>query len=133
MLTRMEQTDGDGRTPLFYAVAKDDANRVRTLLEAGANVNVRDKNGETPLHLAAKDFRLAAAAMLLAYGAKVDAQDNQGNTPLFRAVFESRGRGEMIQQLLSAGADKTLVNRYGMSPEMAAHSITNYDVARHFK
>jgi ankyrin repeat protein len=129
----MEQTDGDGRTPLFYAVAKDDANRVRALIEAGANVNVRDKNGETPLHLAAREFRLAAAAMLLAYGAKVDTQDNQGNTPLFRAVFESRGRGEMIRQLLTAGADKTLVNRYGMSPEMAAASITNYDVARHFK
>ncbi len=127
----MEQTDGDGRTPLFYAVAKDDANRVRALIEAGANVNVRDKNGETPLHVAAKEFRLAAAAMLIAYGAKVDAQDNQGNTPLFRAVFESRGRGEMIQQLLSAGADKMLLNRYGVSPEMAARSITNYDVARH--
>jgi ankyrin repeat protein len=131
MLTPMEQTDGDGRTPLFYAVAKDDANRVRALIEGGANVNARDKNGETPLHLAAKEFRLAAAAMLIAYGARIDAQDNQGNTPLFRAVFESRGRGEMIRELLSAGADKTIVNRYGVSPEMLALSITNYDVARH--
>lgn len=129
----MESTDGDGRTPLFYAAAKDDIHRIRALVIAGANVNARDHHGETALHVAVREFNLSAASMLLAEGANVNAQDNQGNTPLFRAVFESRGRGEMIRQLLSAGADKKITNRYGVSPEMLAASITNYDVARFLK
>jgi ankyrin repeat protein len=49
-----------------------------------------------------------AAQLLIDGGADVSAQDIPGNTPLWRAVFDSRGRGQMIQQLLSAGADKAL-------------------------
>jgi uncharacterized protein len=129
----MEQTDGRGRTPLFYAVEKDDIHRMHFLLANGANVNIGDHHGETPLHVAAHSFRLGAASLLIAAGARVDAQDGQGNTPLFRAVFESKGRGEMIRLLLSAGADKKITNHYGMSPEKLAMSITNYDVMRHLR
>ncbi len=37
----------------------------------------------------------------------------------------------MIRLLLSAGADKTIENHYGVSPEKLAMTIANYDVARY--
>jgi ankyrin repeat protein len=49
--------------------------------------------------------------------------------PLSHAVFESRGRGEMIRLLLSFGADKALKNKHGVSPENLARTIANYDVS----
>jgi ankyrin repeat protein len=69
------------------------------------------------------------AKLLLDHGAAADAQDAHGNTPLSHAVFESRGRGEMIRLLLSFGADKALKNKHGVSPENLARTIANYDVS----
>jgi ankyrin repeat protein len=64
---------------------------------------------------------------LLAHGAVVDIQDAHGNTPLWRAVFESKNRGEVIEILLASGADKNLKNNYGISPLDLAGTIANYD------
>lgn len=131
--TTLEQTDKDGRTPLFHAAVKNDVATIRTLVSQGANVNARDHHGETPLHFAVREFALAAASLLMAEGANPNIQDGQGNTPLFRAVFDSRGRSEMIVLLLSGGADKTIANHYGVSPEKLALSVANDDVIRHLK
>lgn len=60
----------------------------------------------------------------------VDAQDAFGNTPLFRAVFNSRGQGETVEELLRAGANPDLPNHSGVTPRGLAHSIANYDVAQ---
>jgi ankyrin repeat protein len=121
-------TDRGGRTPLFYASMDGDAPLVEQLIRGGADVNARDSNQETPLHFAVRGYHPGLAALLIENGAKVDAPDGYGNTPLARAVFESRGRGEMIRLLLSHGADKTLRNAHGVSPESLAESIANYDL-----
>ena len=68
------------------------------------------------------------AAALIKAGAELELQDTFGNTPLSDAVFESRGRGDMIQLLLANGADKEKKNRQGISPLALARSIANYDV-----
>jgi ankyrin repeat protein len=60
----------------------------------------------------------------------VDAQDTWGNTPLWRAVFESRGRGDTIQALLAAGAKPDLPNQSGVTPRQLAERIGNFDVAQ---
>jgi hypothetical protein len=58
--------------------------------------------------------------ILLRAGARVDAPDTRGNTPLWRAVFESRGRGDTIQALLAAGANPDLPNQSGVTPGQLA-------------
>jgi uncharacterized protein len=62
----------------------------------------------------------------------VDAADDHGNTPLWRAVMDSRGRGEIISILRSKGADPHLANKSGISPVGLASSIANHDVSRYF-
>jgi ankyrin repeat protein len=125
--------DRDGRTPLFVSVMDGEIDISSTLINAGANVNARDKNLEAPLHFAARAYQVGSAKLLLEHGAKVDAQDSHGNTALYQAVFDSKGRGEMITLLLAHSADKHLKNRYGVSADDLAHSIANYKVSKFLK
>jgi len=124
----IDDLDRDGRTPLFISVGYGYGEISAELIHSGANVNARDKNLETPLHFAAREYRVAVAKLLLEHSAQVDAQDFHGNTALFRAVFDSKGRGEMIALLLSRKADRHLKNKHGVSPYDLAQTIANYDV-----
>jgi ankyrin repeat protein len=102
------------------------------LLAAGADADSPDRLGFRPLHLAAQEGSLEAARALVEHGATVDAVNSYGNTPLFTAVFNSKGRGELIQLLRSHGADPTARNTSGQSPLGLARLIGNYDVAQFF-
>jgi ankyrin repeat protein len=124
--------DEAGRTPLHYAALNDNADAVAALLNARANVNVQDIEGFTPLHLAAQQGALQAARELLDRGAAVDAETVHGNTPLFVAVFNSRGRGAIIELLRRHGADPFHANRSGQTPVSLSRLIANFDVARFF-
>lgn len=127
-VVQVDAVDREGRTALFYAVADGNEDIMAKLMEAGSNLNAQDKNLESPLHFAARAYQPGAARLLIDAGAQVDTQDIHGNTPLWRAVFESRGRGGMIEFLISAGADKALKNKHGTSPDDLAKKIANYDL-----
>jgi ankyrin repeat protein len=129
----VDQPDKDGRTPLHHAAINGDVDAATQLIAAKADVSARDAAGWAPLHFAAGGWHLAVAELLIEAGAAVDPEDSNGNTPLFRAVFESRGRGEMIQLLLRRGADRSHANKHGMSPAALATNIANYDVSRWFQ
>jgi uncharacterized protein len=126
----VDSRDVEGRTALFYAIQDGNLDIATELIGSGADVNAQDKNLETPLHFAARAFNPDATKLLLDNGAKVDALDSNGNTPLSTAVFESRGRGSVIELLTQSGADKNLKNNYGVSPSDLAQSIANYDVKK---
>jgi ankyrin repeat protein len=129
----VDDLDRDGRTPLFISVMDGEFDISSDLINAGANVNAGDKNLETPLHFAARKYQVASAKLLLERGANVDAQDSHGNTALSQAVFDSKGRGEMISLLLAHSADKHLKNAHGVSPNDLALSIANYEVSKFLK
>ena len=131
--TDVNARDGDGRAALHHAVVNGDGGIVAKLLGAGAAVRVRDASGWTPLHFAAAGYHIALAKVLIEAGADLDAEDLHGNTPLFRATFESRGRGNMIQLLRTYGADANHRNKHGVSPLGLAATIANYDVAKWFE
>lgn len=121
-----------GRSPLHYAALVDDAADVVRLIAAGEPPDSSDRQGFTPLHLASQEHALAAAAALLDAGAIVDPVNSYGNTPLFVAVFNSRGRPEMIELLRSRGADPLHANSSGQTPVGLARLIGNHDVAQYF-
>lgn len=121
-----------GRTELHYAAVDGDAAKVKAILATGLSPGAPDDNGWTPLHFAAQAWALDICVALLDAGAPVDAQDIHGNTPLFKAVHESRGRGEIIRLLRARGADPMLKNCHGVSPLSLAHTIANFDVRQYF-
>ncbi len=120
------------RTPLHYAALENNVAEVTQLLDGAADPNAADRLGFTPLHLAAQTWSLDAARLLLDRGAEVDATNSYGNTPLFIAVFNSKGRGDLIELLRNHGADPLKANKSGQTPVGLARLIGNYDVARFF-
>jgi ankyrin repeat protein len=111
---------------------QNDLRQLEDLTRKGANPNAGDRLGFTPLHLAAQEWAVDAARFLLDHDANVDPTNTYGNTPLFVAVFNSRGRGEMIELLRQHGADPAKANGSGQTPVGLARLIGNYDVRRFF-
>jgi ankyrin repeat protein len=124
--------DRDGRSALHYAASEDNPEAVARLLRDGADTNLQDHRGWTPLHFAAQANSARCVEMLLRGGANPTLSDSDGNTALFRAVFASRGSGEVIRLLRSAGADPNALNFHGVSPLTLARTIGNYNVAQFF-
>ena len=56
--------------------------RVKVLLAAGANPNVKAPDGSTPLHQAVQARQVAMIRALVAAGAKLDATNKDNLTPL---------------------------------------------------
>ncbi len=131
MVARMSRSKTE-RAPLLEAAIDGDAARVRELLRAGADPNMRDESRWTPLHFGAQDQALGVVMALLEAGAEVDSPDDHGNTPLWRATFTSRGHGEVIRALREAGANPWYTNSRGISPAALARTIANFPVAQHF-
>jgi ankyrin repeat protein len=128
----MTALDREGRSPLHYAALANRRAEAEERLAAGDDPNLGDQRGFTPLHLAAQEGSLETARLLLDHGAEVDPVNTFGNTPLSVAVFNSKGRGDLIAFLRKRGADPFRANDYGKTPVGTARLIANYDVAQFF-
>lgn len=117
---------------LRQAALRGDVSEIEVLLESGVDPNAGDANGFAALHFAAQEYQVNAARALLDGGALVDQKNRFGNTPLFVAVFNSRGRGELIELLRSRGADPRAENGSGQTPLGLAQLIANYNVEVYF-
>jgi uncharacterized protein len=126
------ETDRAGRTGLHHAAADGDIERASVLIASGVDPGLGDSMGWTPLHFAAQGGHSEIAALLIDAGAAVDPEDKFGNTPLWRAVFESKGDGSVINVLRARGADPQHANHSNVSPVALARTIANYDVAGFF-
>lgn len=75
-------TDCDGCTALHYACANDDIELVMTLLEFGADINIRDERGWTATHHIAQSGRREILDLLLKNRNQSLTVDNIGRTPV---------------------------------------------------
>jgi ankyrin repeat protein len=75
-----------GLTPLLFAARQGSVDGARSLIEAGADLNLADPEGITPLVLAIRNGHYALAALLVEKGANVNAGDRVNRTPLYMAV-----------------------------------------------
>ncbi len=89
---------------LIKAVMGNQIENVQELLNAGVNVNVRDKDGWTPLMWAVTFDYQEMARLLMNQGARVNAVDNGNDTALTLAV--AAGFQDMVLLLRTAGAQQ---------------------------
>ena len=82
----INERDGSGCTPLFYASGIGDLEMTKYLVEEGADLSARAENGATALHIAARANNLEVVQYLTEKGADMNATDNQGDTPLDYAL-----------------------------------------------
>jgi len=113
--------DQDGSTPLHYLALSWKPEKMEKtidlLLEAGANIDARNKAGRTPLMMTAYNNRdqEKASAMLLEKGANPNLTDNKGNTFLHQLVAgnSSKNPTQTMALLTKPGTTLDLSNRVG--------------------
>ncbi len=109
-----------GCTPELHKAAREgDADRVKELLDAGADVNGRNADKQrlqyTPLHWAAYYGHLEIAELLISRGADLDAEDPDYSTPLYLAVEQAHPK--VVAFLISKGAEVNVKsNAWGYTP-----------------
>lgn len=94
----------DAGNCLCMAVAREDLDYLRRVMDNGANPNSKNYDLRTPLHLASSKGLYAIAHLLLEAGASVFSRDRWGNTPLDEARIG--GNKNLIQLLENAKNDQ---------------------------
>ncbi|MCH8165321.1 MAG: ankyrin repeat domain-containing protein [Planctomycetes bacterium] len=99
----------NGYTAIHRAALSGDLAKVKQLIDAGADVDLRVRSLEnysaewsnTPLHIAAVSGRAEMVGLLLSHGADVNARNEHGATPLHRAIAHP----EVVEMLIADGAE----------------------------
>ena len=84
---------------------------IQEAINAGVNVNVKNKSLSTALMFAAKDNTAQAVEILIQAGAYLDAIDIFGNTALIYA--SSFNTDDVVEVLIDSGADVEMQNISG--------------------
>jgi ankyrin repeat protein len=101
-------------TPLLSALANNQPDAARFLLDRGARVDIPKAGNTTALHLAANWGHDDLVNRILDLGAKIDAIDSVGRAPLHYALL--RGQTAAAKTLVSRGASPGLVDSFRNTP-----------------
>ena len=112
----MNAPQPDGTTALHWAAYHNDTDTAELLVQAGADVNARNRYGIPPLSLACTNGSGALIGLLLGAGAEANAVLEGGETVLMTAA--RTGNLESVEALLAGGAD---VNGAGAQRADRAH------------
>jgi ankyrin repeat protein len=74
---------------LLTAAQNGEQQKVKVLLDQGADINAKDDQGMTPLHLAAQEGHKEVVEFLLSKDADITAQNIKGYTPLYSAIWSN--------------------------------------------
>ncbi|XP_044837858.1 neurogenic locus notch homolog protein 4 isoform X2 [Mauremys mutica] len=122
------QTDATGETALHLAARFARASAVRSLLDAGADPNARDRAGRSPLHSAIGADALGACQLLIrCRQTDLDARMSDGATPLIRAARLAVESG--TEELLRGGAAVNAADKWGKTALHWAAAVNNAQAA----
>jgi ankyrin repeat protein len=101
---------------------------IRTLLNAGADVNAAQVDGMTALHWAVYNDDADTAALLVKAGANVNAANRYGVAPLFLA--STNGNADLVKLMLGTGADANASLPGGETVLMTAARVGNLEAVK---
>ena len=123
----LNEKDGLGRTPLYYALVGGQGNVAKFLLDQGADISPKTKMGRTLLHQASRAGLLEIVQMLLARDMPVDTSSALG-TPLHEAA--GAGHREIAELLMSKGAPADSKDGSNRTPLHMAADMGEIDMVK---
>src|SRR5881628_1246314 len=116
------------RPSLADAAEQRNRTLIRTLLDAGADVNAAQADGTTALHWAVYNDDAETAALLVKRGANVNTANRYGVPPLSLAC--TNGNADLVKLLLDAGADANASLQGGETVLMTAARAGNLETVK---
>ena len=114
--TKGGKCGNQSNTPLHFAACNNPKD-CELLINAGANMDLKNVDGDTPLHLSVRAGRLSTCRVLVDAGANVELTNNDGDTPLHLAVkYRSNS---FVACLVHNGADNKC-DAEGKTPKFIA-------------
>ena len=123
---------GDGYTSLMRASAKNDIQRVESLINLGANIDFTTADsGESALMVAVKNEQLNVVSFLIKTGANLNVKNSKGET----ALFYASGNPDILELLVTNGADIESRNNQGQTVLFYVLKPSSYkdDFSKHRK
>lgn len=114
LLSKLRSKDGQ----LLEAAEFGDLDRIRALLDEGADIEARDRGRRTALVIAAKYGRSQTVQLLIDSGANVNAKTESSETALFFAAKDDK-TVDIVQLLLDNNTDINATSTFG-SPLIVA-------------
>ena len=129
----------DGTNILFDMVMYNDFETLKTIINYGINLNLKDKRGYTPLmHMVEeglkiidkkeKELFVERLIYFLKYRVNVDIQDNDGRTVIHKAVIANNLI--VVEKLLTKKADLSIRDVHGRTALHHTQWYGNYKIAR---
>lgn len=112
--TSIDLQDDSGKTPLHWAILKQQTRSVDSLLQQGASINLYDKESKSALHFAAEIGNRKLVQQLLQISERIEAKDCHGRSPLLCAVENLQA--EVVHSLVQVGARVNVVNTKRQNP-----------------
>ncbi|EPS35396.1 hypothetical protein H072_11240 [Dactylellina haptotyla CBS 200.50] len=127
--------DASGRTPLWWAASRGDAEKLKILIQHGADFDFPDHRSRAPLHITCESGHSECVDLLLAAGANHTARDRTGFSPLAVWAWSSYADTEEIslsigRSLIKAGTDPNVRDNDLVTPLMNAASYNQHLHAR---
>ncbi len=125
--------DSNGNTPLMLACGCGHYHVVKHLIKSHqVDVNATNIRRQTALHLAVEAGHQEVVKFLAKHGSSLDRRDEpstlSGDTPLMYAA--RMNNVAMLDLLLTAGADASKLNKYGMTAISMAAELGNVDIVK---
>src|SRR5262249_52257961 len=125
----VNKAQGEGSTPLLWAVNRQDYDVAKALIEKKANPNATNEFGANPLTEAARLNDDLLVIMLLDAGAKVDSANPDDETALMLAI--KSGNLKMVQKLVDSGADVNRIEKFhNQTPLIYAAAGSHRDILK---
>ncbi len=113
----LNQINEFGKSLLHEAIAYEQEKIALDLIDRKIDVLLQDNMAQVPLHYVCfyPNINIASALITAAWPV-IDIRDVKGNTPLWYAVFNARGKYDLVKLLIDHHANPLSINRAGKTP-----------------
>ena len=126
LLRIQKPIDREGNTPIFHAVRWEYLEIIRSIINAGEDINYQNLQGNTVLHEAAHAGSTQIAAILLDAGANPNIANDIGRSPVHHAAIW--GTLDILDLCVDGGGDNNLKDDKEQTALHMAASAGNNDI-----